>query len=106
MTNEELKGVWLNHICAEGYNNKWTLHYLTDEEAKICYNALHARHEPQTDNDALEALECLEMVYQVHIEETLEEQLPDDDETIALARECRDIIRKALTRQTAEKESQ
>lgn len=38
------RGVWLDHICAEADNNesdRWNLMYLTLEEAKICYDALH-----------------------------------------------------------------
>jgi len=55
MIKEFKAGVWLDHICAEGYNNKWTLHYLTDEEAEKCFNSLHN----SAPSDAHEALKKL-----------------------------------------------
>jgi hypothetical protein len=51
---------------------------------------------PPPSNEALEALDTLEHIYQTHIEENLGEDLPDDDETIFLARQCRKTIRAAL----------
>ena len=51
-------------------------------------------------DEALEAFETLEYIYKSHIEETLDEELPDDHETIAMAHQCRAIIRTALAKLT------
>lgn len=60
----------------------------------------HVIKKSDVDGDALEALKTLEFCYESHIEDTLDEMLIDEDDTLALMKECRETIRNALIAQS------